>query len=121
MTSKIETAALEKLAQWKAAFNAGDAAGCAACYEENALMVATPFGEFRGRDAIQAFWANLIDQGFTDVAYRDAKVDKLNENEVVVSASWSMNKAHGIITKEHWVLQEDGSALLREDRFEAQG
>ena len=35
-----------------------------------------------------------------------------------VSASWTMNKAHGIITNEHWVIQEDGRALMREDHFE---
>jgi hypothetical protein len=30
-----------------------------------------------------------------------------------------MNKAAGTITKELWVLQNDGRALLREDFFEA--
>ena len=30
-----------------------------------------------------------------------------------------MNKAHGVIHRELWVLQEDGSAKLREDNFEA--
>lgn len=121
MTTKIETAALERLSRWKSAFNGGDAAGCAECYEEDALMVAAPFGEFRGRDAIQSFWADLIEKGFSNVEYADAKVEVLNEEEAIISASWSMNKAHGVITKEHWVLQKDGTALLREDRFEAQG
>lgn len=121
MTSKIETAAFAKLAEWKDAFNSGNAAGCAACYEEDALMVATPFGEFRGRAEIQAFWADLVAKGFADVAYTDTKIDILNENEAVVSASWTMNNAKGIITHEHWVMQADGTALLREDRFEAQG
>ncbi|ESA32587.1 hypothetical protein N836_25055 [Leptolyngbya sp. Heron Island J] len=32
-----------------------------------------------------------------------------------------MNKAHGVIHKELWVLQVDGTAKLREDIFEAQG
>ncbi|MCV0429456.1 MAG: nuclear transport factor 2 family protein [Roseibium sp.] len=121
MTTEIEAAALEKLSNWKSAFNTGNAAGCAACYEEDALMVATPFGEFKGRAAIQAFWADLIEKGFADVAYKDAKVDVLNDKEAIISASWSMNNTHGIITKEHWVLQDDGTALLREDRFEVQG
>ncbi|WP_039017040.1 YybH family protein [Halocynthiibacter namhaensis] len=121
MTTKIEIAATAKLSQWKEAFNTGNAAGCAACYEENALMVATPFGEFNGRAEIQAFWADLIAKGFADVAYSDMKVEVLNENEAVISASWTMNNAKGIITREHWVMQADGSALLREDHFEAQG
>lgn len=117
----IEVAAQSKLDQWKAAFNAGDAAGCAVCYEQDALMVVTPFGEFKGRDAIQAFWQNLISKGFADVNYFDAKIEVLDETSAVISASWKMNNAHGIITKELWVLQEDGSALLREDHFEVQG
>ena len=32
-----------------------------------------------------------------------------------------MNKAQGIITKELWVLQEDGTAKLRLDLFEVLG
>ena len=121
MTTTIETAARNRLAVWKAAFNAGDAAGCAACYEEDALMVVIPFGEFKGRVAIQAFWTDLISKGFANVNYTDGKVEVLDDTSVVISASWAMNKAHGVITKELWVLQDDGSALLREDRFEVLG
>ncbi len=121
MTQSVEKAATDKLAEWKSAFNSGNAEGCAACYEENALMVVKPFGEFKGRDEIRAFWADLISKGFADVSYTDAKVEVLDEATAVISASWSMNNAKGIITKELWVLQEDGSALLREDHFEVQG
>lgn len=121
MTTAIETAAFAKLDEWKAAFNAGNGEGCAACYEEDALMVATPFGEFQGRDAIAAFWNNLAEQGFSDINYSDVKVEVLDETSLVLSASWTMNKAQGVITKELWVMQDDGSALLREDRFEARG
>ena len=32
-----------------------------------------------------------------------------------------MNKASGVIHKELWVIQEDGSAKLREDHFEVTG
>ncbi|SLN53265.1 SnoaL-like domain protein [Roseovarius albus] len=121
MTGTIEAAAQSKLNQWKAAFNGGDAAGCASCYEQDALMVVTPFGEFKGREAIEAFWQDLIGKGFSEVSYTDVKVEVVDEKSVVISASWSMNNAHGIITKELWVLQEDGNALLREDHFEVQG
>ena len=34
---------------------------------------------------------------------------------------WEMNKAHGIITKELWVLKDNGEAKLRIDDFEVLG
>ncbi|MEL7086816.1 MAG: nuclear transport factor 2 family protein, partial [Cyanobacteria bacterium J06597_1] len=42
--------------QWKSAFNSGDAVGCAAQYEPDAIMHARPFGTFTGTEDIQAFW-----------------------------------------------------------------
>jgi len=41
--------------QWQLAFNSGDAAGCAAQYEQNAVMHARPFGVFTGAVEIQSF------------------------------------------------------------------
>ncbi|MGI9553444.1 MAG: isochorismatase, partial [Thermodesulfobacteriota bacterium] len=58
MTSEKQKAAvLEAVnnasAEWKSAFNSGNAAGCAAQYEENAVMHARPFGTFTGTAEIQ--------------------------------------------------------------------
>ena len=53
------------------AFNAGDALGCGNQYEENATMRAEPFVQFAGREEIQGFWQNLIDEGYSDVEYID--------------------------------------------------
>ncbi|NIY90560.1 YybH family protein, partial [Vibrio campbellii] len=50
-------------AAWKTAFNNQDAAGCAAQYTEDCIMVAKPFGTFEGREAIQGFWQHIMDQG----------------------------------------------------------
>lgn len=105
--------------EWKTAFNAGSAAGAAAVYEPDAIMVVKPFGTFKGRAAIQGFWANIIAQGLTNVRYAGTKVEILDRQSGVLSADWQMNKAAGTITKELWVLQNDGRALLREDFFEA--
>lgn len=107
--------------QWKNAFNSGNAAGCAAQYEEDAVMHARPFGTFTGREAIQGFWQQLIDQGFSDVEYIEPKITKIDDKQALLVSGWTMNKASGVITKELWVLQEDGTAKLREDDFEAQG
>lgn len=106
---------------WRAAFNSGDAAGCAAAYEEDAVMVAKPFGTFTGRKDIQAFWNKIIAEGFTDVEYIEPDIKVVDETSAVVSSKWRMNKAHGVITKELWVMQNDGTALLREDDFEVLG
>jgi ketosteroid isomerase-like protein len=107
--------------KWKMAFNTGDAKGCASQYEPEAVMVAKPFGTFTGTKEITAFWQKLIDDGFSDVDYIDPKIEVLDESSAVLSSGWQMNKAKGVITKELWVLQRDGTAKLRIDEFEAQG
>lgn len=107
--------------QWKSAFNSGDAAGCAKHYEENAVMHARPFGTFTGAKAIQEFWQKLIDDGFSNVDYLDPEIKVIDETSAILTSDWTMNKAEGVIHKELWVLQPDGTAKLREDDFEAQG
>lgn len=105
---------------WREAFNAGDAAAAAALYEEDAVMVAKPFGRFEGRKAIQAFWEYIIEKGFGDVVYFNTTTAVADKSLTAarVSAQWQMNNAHGTITNELWVLQPDGTARLREDHFE---
>ena len=105
--------------RWKNAFNSGDAAGCAAQYEADAVMHARPFGTFTGTAEITAFWQQLIDGGYSDVEYVEPQVKVVDETSAILSSKWKMNKASGIITHELWVLQADGSAKLREDDFEA--
>ncbi len=107
--------------KWKEAFNSGNAAGCAAQYEENAVMNAKPFGTFTGTTEIKAFWQKLIDDGFSDVDYVNPVVEVVDEMSAVLKSGWKMNKAAGVIHKELWVIQSDGTAKLREDDFEAQG
>lgn len=104
--------------QWQEAFNRSDAAGCAAQYETDAVMHARPFGTYTGTDEIHAFWLKLIDDGFADVAYINPKIEVLDEKSAIIRAGWTMNNAKGIIHKELWVLQPDGTAKLREDDFE---
>ncbi|WP_444945434.1 YybH family protein [Microbulbifer sp. VTAC004] len=105
--------------QWKLFFNQGNAEGCASMYEKDAQMVAKPFGLFQGREQIQAFWENLVAQGFSEVSYLDTKIEVVDDVSTVLSSNWKMNKAQGVITRELWVLQEDGTMRLREDHFEA--
>lgn len=105
--------------KWKISFNSGDAAGCAFQYEETAVMNARPFGTFTGITEIQSFWQQLIDDGFSDVEYIDPKIEVIDEISAILTSSWKMNKAGGVIHKELWVMLENGTAKLREDDFEA--
>ncbi len=106
--------------KWKNAFNSGNAAGCAEQYTKDAVMNAKPFGTYTGTVEIQAFWQKLLDDGFSDVNYIDPQIKVIDEKSALLTAGWKMNKAFGIITKELWVIQADGTAKLQEDDFEAQ-
>lgn len=105
-------------AQWQEAFNRADAEGCTAQYEVDAIMHARPFGTYTGKDEIHAFWLKLMKDGFADVAYINPEIEVLDEQSAVIRAGWTMNNAKGVIHKELWVLQSDGTAKLREDDFE---
>ena len=104
---------------WKNSFNSGNANGCAMQYEEDAVMIATPFGTFSGRAEIEAFWQKLIEDGFADVEYVNPELEVIDENSAILKSGWRMNNAKGVIHKELWVIQSDGAAKLREDEFEA--
>ncbi|MDC0948399.1 isochorismatase [Gammaproteobacteria bacterium] len=106
---------------WKDSFNSGNAAGCANQYEENAIMRAEPFGTYTGREEILGFWQNLINEGYSDVDYIDPEIEVIDASSATLKSGWKMNKAGGVIHKELWVLQADGTAKLREDYFEAKG
>ena len=90
-------------------------------YEESAVMNARPFGTFTGTEEILAFWQKLIDDGFADVEYIEPKIEIIDDTSAILKSGWKMNKASGVIHKELWVLQSDGTAKLREDDFEAKG
>ena len=107
--------------KWKTAFNSGDASGCAAQYEENAIVHARPFGTFTGTVEIEGFWKKLIEDGYSNVDYIEPDIEVIDEKSALLRSGWKMNKAKGVIHKELWVLQPDGMAKLREDDFEAQG
>ncbi len=123
ITDEQKTVVLEAVkkasGEWIAAFNSGDVEGCVAQYEVNAVMNVNPFGQFIGTERIRAFWQKLIDEGFSDVEYVDPQIEVINESRAELKAGWKMNKAHGVIHRELWVIHADGSAKLREDNFEA--
>ena len=106
---------------WQQAFNQQDAAGCAARYTSDSVMNARPFGTFTGRQEIQAFWQDIMDKGFADVEYTDVNWEAAEDQGYILSSSWTMNKAFGVVHREHWVIEDDGEARLLSDDFEVQG
>lgn len=121
MSQSVLEACKAGIDAWKNAFNSQDAKGCAEQYAEGTTMNALPFGTFEGREQIQAFWQNIMDQGFNDVAYTDTQWEKVDDNNYILTSKWTMNKAFGVVHKEVWTLQEDGKARLTFDEFEVQG
>ncbi len=107
--------------RWAAAFNAGDAAGCARMYEEDARMHPAPFDEVHGSANIKAFWQKMMDDGFGDVRYLDPAITVISQDIAHLTSPWSMNKAAGVIHKEVWKRQTDGRWLLHDDHFEVTG
>lgn len=121
MSNQVLEACKKGIAAWQTAFNNQDAQGCAAQYNEDCVMHARPFGTFEGREAIQAFWQGIIDQGFKDVDYTDVKWEEHQDGGYILTSSWTMNKAFGVVRREHWVVEADGNARLISDDFEVQG
>ena len=122
MSQDILEICKQGIAGWQQAFNSQDAAGCAEKYLEDTVMEARPFGTFTGRQEIQAFWQNIIDQGFADVDYTDVVWTPAENGEgYILTSKWTMNKAFGVVHREHWVIDTDGKARLKSDDFEVQG
>ena len=121
MSDSVLTACKAGIKAWQDAFNRQDAAGCAACYAEGCTMLAKPFGEFKGSEQIQGVWQQIIDQGFKDVDYTQVEWAPVGEDGYILTSSWTMNKAYGVVHKEHWQVQADGIARLVYDEFEVQG
>ena len=93
MSNDLIEKTIEASQQWKNFFNEGSATGCASMYEEDAIMIAKPFGTFKGRQHIEAFWQNLLEQGFKDVSYVEPTVEAIDENSAVLTSKWTMNNA----------------------------
>ncbi|WP_396271280.1 nuclear transport factor 2 family protein [Ideonella sp.] len=115
--SRALLSALTSSQIWVDAFNRGDLAHCADTYTETALLEAKPFGTFNGREAIRAFWADLLSKGARQLNYEHIKLDQLDARTMILSARWTMNIGGGVISVERWE-EINGRWMLTEDRFE---
>jgi len=122
MTDKTTLALCKAgISAWQTAFNQQDAAGCAAQYSQDCVMEAKPLGVFKGREEILVCWQNIIDQGFSDVEYSNVNWQPAADGGYILTASWEMNKAYGVVHREHWIVEQDGKARLKSDSFEIIG
>jgi len=65
----------ERNREFVAAFNRGDAAGVAANYTEDALVLPPGAPMVRGRQAIEQFWQSIMGMGVCEVDLRTQEVE----------------------------------------------
>ena len=107
---------------WIDAFNRGDYAACAAAYTADAAMQGRPLADLEGREAIEAFWRDVLSRDPGRLTYQDPQIHVLADTVAVLTARWRMSRlGHGIITQERWEKQDDGTWLLTDDTFEIRG
>jgi len=63
--------------RFEALFNAGDAAGMAAFYAEDARLLAEHADLIQGRDAIERFWREAISRARSASAVRTIRLDEV--------------------------------------------
>jgi uncharacterized protein (TIGR02246 family) len=76
---------------FEALFNAGDAAGLAACYAHDARLLAESTELLRGRAAIEQFWRHAIERARSAGAVRTISLDE-------VTSSGGLGYALGTVT-----------------------
>ena len=64
---------------FEAAFNAGDAAGVAALYTEDAVIMAPDTPRMDGRAAVQGLWQGFIDAGVTGLDLVTSEVEEFGD------------------------------------------
>ena len=80
LASLDEQAAQQFTRDFELLFNAGDAAGMAAFYAEDAKLLAEGTGLIRGRGAIEEFWRHAIDRARTAGAVRTISLDEVTDS-----------------------------------------
>lgn len=116
-TKSVEKEVLEASKNWISNFNKGNTNAIVDAYTDDAIMVAKPFGTYKGKKAISEFWTPFVKSGASDLKYANTKIEVINHKTAIISSDWSMNVGRGIITNETWI-KTNGVWKLVEDHFE---
>ncbi len=66
--------------------NAGDGAGVAALYTDDAAIMPPGAARLEGRDAIRQFWQGMFDAGVGDFALTTLEVEEAGESAIEIGA-----------------------------------
>lgn len=79
-----------QLSSFEEVFNAGDAAGVAALYTEDAIAMPPGGGMVEGREAIEAMWQGALDDGLKDLSLSPAEIEVMGDTATEVSTLTAM-------------------------------
>lgn len=99
--------------QWEERFNAGDAAGLAGLYSEDAQLLPPGAGIVHGRSAIQAFWQQAIDAAQGEDSLETLELHELGDVAVEIGTYAEDGGDYGkymVVWKKHgdqWLIHRD--------------
>lgn len=93
--SDAHTAIEAQNAKFIAAYNAGDAAGVAAVYTQDAVIMPPDGAAITGHDAVAAFWQSEFDSGSAGATLTTLEVVKIDDNNAVERAQFEVFNSAG--------------------------
>ena len=114
----------EAVAKWEEHYNKGDAAGLAAVYTPDAVVLPPGGARVDGRANIQAFWQGAMDAGVSDVDLRTVEVSRAGDVAIEVGTFTLMapgDNGEKVTLKGKYLVTylrgDDGAWLLHYDMF----
>jgi uncharacterized protein (TIGR02246 family) len=104
--------------QWSAAFKAGDAAGIAALYTEDAIAFPPNSQPVRGRAAIQKMWQDAINSGVKEATLKTTEVEEAGAMAYETGTAVIKDAAGKVLDEAKYVViwkQVGGKWMLHRD------
>ena len=105
-------------AQFSAAFKAGNAAGMAVLYTEDAIAFPPNSQAVRGRAAIQKLWQDFINSGAKEVTLKTTEVEEVGKMAYETGTAVVKDAAGKVLDESKYVViwkQVDGKWMLYRD------